>query len=110
MRPGCFSSGHPRACCCEPSTELAFGALDLPGSGKAARRVHAVLWAGTSGLRAAGAPQRRFDACSLPPHHPQAIKQGEQAARLGLGDPKTFAKQRATAEANVKVGAAAGGA
>ena len=33
----------------------------------------------------------------------QAKKQGEQAAKLGLGDPKAFAQQRATAEKNVKV-------
>jgi hypothetical protein len=35
----------------------------------------------------------------------QAIKQGEQAAKLGLGDAKTFKQQRSTAETNVKVGA-----
>lgn len=34
----------------------------------------------------------------------QAIKQGEQAAKLGVGDPKLFAQQRTMAEKNVKVG------
>lgn len=32
----------------------------------------------------------------------QAVKQGEQAAKLGVGDPKTFQQQRATLEKNVK--------
>jgi hypothetical protein len=41
---------------------------------------------------------------SLPAVHPlQSIKQGEQAAKLGLGDPKAFKAQRATAEKNVQV-------
>lgn len=34
----------------------------------------------------------------------QSIKQGEQAAKLGVGDPKLFAQQRTMAEKNVKVG------
>lgn len=34
----------------------------------------------------------------------QAVKQGEQATKLGVGDPKAFAATRATAEKNVKVG------
>ena len=38
----------------------------------------------------------------------QAIKQGEQAAKLGVGDPKLFAQQRTMAEKNVKVGLRAG--
>lgn len=37
----------------------------------------------------------------------QAVKQGEQAAKLGVGDPKAFQQQRATAEKNVKVRSAA---
>ncbi len=41
----------------------------------------------------------QFNALTL-----QAVKQGEQAAKLGVGDPKTFQQQRATAEKNVKVG------
>ncbi|KAL4432192.1 hypothetical protein ABPG77_005954 [Micractinium sp. CCAP 211/92] len=32
----------------------------------------------------------------------KAVKQGEQAAKLGVGDPKTFQQQRTTAEKNVK--------
>lgn len=32
----------------------------------------------------------------------KAVKQGEQAAKLGVGDPKAFQQQRATAEKNVK--------
>ncbi|KAL4855669.1 hypothetical protein ACK3TF_003754 [Chlorella vulgaris] len=40
----------------------------------------------------------------------KAIKQGEQAAKLGLGDAKTFKQQRSTAETNVKEVMAAAGA
>ncbi|KAL4421449.1 hypothetical protein ABPG75_010740 [Micractinium tetrahymenae] len=32
----------------------------------------------------------------------KAVKQGEQAAKLGVGDPKAFQQQRATADKNVK--------